>query len=169
MMSEHNQSRNSGQDPPLGNRASSEATTGESSDKRLGKIRRFLGKVKNVTKNISHSKGSHYILTNLDREDASSIPNIKVQDASSGVERCADPQSALRDAKKAVKDMNLLSGPVGSGVCAAQNTSADLEDVYNFQDTYLQPLRIFDNVIGKLTGVHPYAKIALGVLSCASK
>ncbi|KAG2361762.1 hypothetical protein BDR07DRAFT_25502 [Suillus spraguei] len=35
--------------------------------------------------------------------------------------------------------------------------------------TYLEPLKIFDNVIGKLADVHPYAKMALGVLSCAAK
>jgi len=108
------------------------------------------------------------------------------QDAPSGPEQGADPQSALHNAKQAVKGMNLLSKPVESGVSAAQNTPAALEDVYNVQDTYLQPLRIFDKVIGELADVwphsssvwnrtnavsqvHPYAKIALGVLSCASK
>jgi hypothetical protein len=78
-MSEHNQSRNSKQNPPSPpeNLASSEATTGESSvcadddhfsfhsdinsdisfikGRRRGKIRRFLGKVKNATKKISVS------------------------------------------------------------------------------------------------------------------
>jgi hypothetical protein len=77
---------------------------------------------------------------------------VQVQDAS-GVEQGADPQSVLRDAKKAVKGMNLLSGPLGSGLSTAQNAPADLENAYNFQDTYLQPLRMFDNVIGKLADV----------------
>ncbi|KIK35831.1 hypothetical protein CY34DRAFT_16788 [Suillus luteus UH-Slu-Lm8-n1] len=135
------------------------------------KVRRFLTKVKDgLTTKISRSssRSRHPILPNADPEDASLVPNIEVQDAS-GVEQGADPQSVLRDAKKAVKGMNLLSGPLGSGLSAAQNAPADLEDAYNFQDTYLQPLRIFDNVISKLADVHPYAKIALGVLSCASK
>ncbi|KIK34106.1 hypothetical protein CY34DRAFT_38345, partial [Suillus luteus UH-Slu-Lm8-n1] len=35
--------------------------------------------------------------------------------------------------------------------------------------TYLQPLKIFDTVIGKLENVHPYAKLVLGALSAASK
>ncbi|KAG2108716.1 uncharacterized protein F5147DRAFT_576621 [Suillus discolor] len=93
----------------------------------------------------------------------------QVQNTPSGVKQGGDPQSALRDAKKAVKGMNLPSGPVESGASAAQNASGDLEDAYIFQDTYLQPLRIFDDIIGQLADVHPYAKIALGVLSCASK
>lgn len=38
-----------------------------------------------------------------------------------------------------------------------------------FQCTYLVPLRIFDNVIGEITNVHPYAKMAQGVLSWAAK
>jgi hypothetical protein len=77
----------------------------------------------------------------------------QVQVVPSGPEQGADPQLALHNAKQAVKGMNLLSGPVESGVSAAQNAPADLEDVYNFQDTYLRPLRIFDNVIGKLADV----------------
>jgi hypothetical protein len=64
---------------------------------------------------------------------------------------------ALQNAKEAAKGMNLLSGLVGSGVSAAQNVPAILEDAYNVQDTYLQPLRIFDNVIGKLADVWPHS------------
>ncbi|KAG1857504.1 hypothetical protein F4604DRAFT_1197067 [Suillus subluteus] len=117
-MSEQDQSRNSGKNPPPENRAPSEAAAGESSGGRRGKIRRFLGKVKNVTKKISHSKGSRGrdpVLPNVDRGGASSI-----EDTTSGVERRADPKSALEDAIEAVKDMNLLSGPVTSAVSAAQ-------------------------------------------------
>jgi hypothetical protein len=77
---------------------------------------------------------------------------VQAQHAS-GVEQGADQQSLLRDAKEAVKGMNLLSGPSGSGLSAAKNAPANLEDAYNFQDTYLQPLRIFDNVIEKLANV----------------
>ncbi|KAG2029228.1 hypothetical protein BDR03DRAFT_365197 [Suillus americanus] len=76
IMSEHSQSRNSRQNlnPPAENRASSEATTSESSGRRPGKIRRFLGKVKNATKKISHSKdsrGRDSVLANVDCEGTS--------------------------------------------------------------------------------------------------
>ncbi|KIK39900.1 hypothetical protein CY34DRAFT_807748 [Suillus luteus UH-Slu-Lm8-n1] len=171
-MSEHNQSRNLRQDSPPKNRAFSEATAGGSSGRRRGKIHQFLGMVKNATKNISHSNVSRScdpVLQNIDFEGASSISNIKVQHTLSGVEQDVDPQSALQNAKEAVQLMKPPSGHMTSGASTAQNASADLETAFNFQDTYLQPLRIFDSVIGTLADVHPYAKIALGVLSCASK
>ncbi|KAG2096495.1 uncharacterized protein F5147DRAFT_656572 [Suillus discolor] len=145
------------------------------------KFCRFLKKVKDgVTKKISaeiiHKRSnmknlhsSEPVLPNVDHTGALSTPNIKPENTSSDVKQGGDPQSALLDAKKAVKGMNLLSGPVESGASTAQNAPGDLEDAYSFQDTYLQPLRTFDNIIGKLADVHPYAKIALGVLSCASK
>ncbi|KAG2136354.1 uncharacterized protein EDB93DRAFT_1106911 [Suillus bovinus] len=129
------------------------------------KFRRFLRKVQDgVTRKISAEiiqKRSN--INNLRSDEP------EVQDAPSGMEKAADPKSALQRAKEAVKGMKLLSKPVQSAVSTTQNASGDLEDAYNFQDTYLKPLRIFDNVIGKLADVHPYAKIALGILSCASK
>ncbi|KAG1843385.1 hypothetical protein DFJ58DRAFT_39788 [Suillus subalutaceus] len=64
--------------------------------------------------------------------------------------------------------MNPLFGPARSVASAGKNAPAALDDAANVEATYLQPLRIFDTVIGKLTEVHPYAKMALGVLSCAS-
>ncbi|KAG2355056.1 hypothetical protein BDR07DRAFT_1427460 [Suillus spraguei] len=65
--------------------------------------------------------------------------------------------------------MKPLSGHVASAASNTQNASADLDAAYNFQDTYLQLLRIFDRVIETLSGVHPYAKMALSVLSWAAK
>ncbi|KAG2116413.1 uncharacterized protein F5147DRAFT_758077 [Suillus discolor] len=44
-----------------------------------------------------------------------------------------------------------------------------LDNIDSIGTAYLQPLRIFDTVIGTIAEVHPYAKMALGVLSCASK
>ncbi|KAG2343552.1 WD40 repeat-like protein [Suillus weaverae] len=169
-MNEVNHSRDSRPIPPPETHTSGEASAGENLGRRCGKVRRFLGKVKNFPDKISHSKGSRSrepVLPNIDREGASSTPNIT--DAPSGVERCADPQSALQDAKEAAKGMNLLSGRVTSGVSAAQNAPADLEDAYNSEDKYLQPLKIFDSVIGELADLHPYAKVVLGLLSYASK
>ncbi|KAG2104047.1 uncharacterized protein F5147DRAFT_808287 [Suillus discolor] len=106
------------------------------------------------------------VLPNVDHE-GSSIPNIEVQpatiqDASTGVKQGADPQSvdvALRDAYGGA---NALLGPIRSVASAGQNAPAALDDMDSMEATYLQPLRIFDTV-------HPYAKMALGVLSCALK
>ncbi|KAG2094879.1 uncharacterized protein F5147DRAFT_763842, partial [Suillus discolor] len=141
------------------------------------KVRRFLSKVKDgVTKKIprwilNNLRSRKPVLPNVDHKGPSSTPKIKpeVQNAPSGVKQDGDPQSALRDAKKAVKGMKIRSRPVESRAFANQNASGGLEDACSFQDMYLQPLRTFDNIIGKLADVHPYAKIALGVLSCASK
>jgi hypothetical protein len=80
----------------------------------------------------------------------------QVQDAPSGAEQGTDPQLALQNAKQAVRGMNLFSGPVESGVSATQNAPPVLNDAYNVQDTYLQPLKIFDNVIGRLADVWPH-------------
>jgi hypothetical protein len=82
-----------------------------------------------------------------------SLNTSGIQDAPSGAEQRDDPQSALQTAKEAVKLMKPLSGHVTSGASTVENTSADLEAAYNFQDTYLQPLRIFDSVIGTLADV----------------
>ncbi|KAG1841568.1 hypothetical protein DFJ58DRAFT_688642 [Suillus subalutaceus] len=65
--------------------------------------------------------------------------------------------------------MKPLSVHVTSGKSAANNVPADLEGASNFQDRYLQPLRIFDSIIRTLAEVHSYAKLALSVLSWATK
>jgi hypothetical protein len=65
----------------------------------------------------------------------------------------ADLQSTLQNAKEAVKLMKPLSGHVRSGASTAKNAPADLDAAYNFQDKYLQPLKIFDSVIGTLAEV----------------
>jgi len=83
---------NSRQNPPE-NRAFSNTTTAESSGKRRGKIRRFLAK---VTKKISDSRSSDPVLPNADSEGASSIPDIKVQDAPSGPEQGYPPHLSPR-------------------------------------------------------------------------
>ncbi|KAH7903331.1 hypothetical protein BJ138DRAFT_164459, partial [Hygrophoropsis aurantiaca] len=77
--------------------------------------------------------------------------------------------AALEDANETAAHMNRLSSPTKSGAQATQNAPTALDDADNFQSTYLQPLKIFDAVISKISDVHPYAKIALGVLSTASK
>lgn len=124
-----------------------------------------------VQKHSNVSRSCDPVLQNIDFEGASSISNIKVgyllvavlylsilviaqvQHTLSGVEQDVDPQSALQNAKEAVQLMKPPSGHMTSGASTAQNASADLETAFNFQDTYLQPLRIFDSVIGTLADV----------------
>ncbi|KAG2340344.1 WD40 repeat-like protein [Suillus weaverae] len=79
---------------------------------------------------------------------------VHAQDVPSGVEDGAEPESvdtALQAARETTRNIKTL------------------DTVDNFQNTYLEPLRIFDSIIEEITNVHPYTKMALGALSCASK
>ncbi|KAG2362669.1 hypothetical protein BDR07DRAFT_1376320 [Suillus spraguei] len=130
--------------------ASSE-TTRESSHRPRGKVRRFLSKVKDSVKSrTSRSKDSCNFSPVPPNECASSTPNIQVQ---AGVEVEADTRSALRNAQEATKHMHSLSGPVITVASAGQHAQEDLDTADNFQDTYLQPLRIFNTVIGEIANV----------------
>jgi hypothetical protein len=75
------------------------------------------------------------------------------QAAPSGVEVEADTQSALRDAQLAPKRMHLLSGRAISVASHGQDAQSDLNAVVNVEDTYFEPLRIFDQVIEKIADV----------------
>jgi hypothetical protein len=66
------------------------------------------------------------------------------------MERSTELQLALREANDTAENMGLLSGPAISGVSAAKDGPAALEDAYN---KYLQPLRIFNDIIGRLADV----------------
>ena len=75
-----------------------------------------------------------------------------------GVEKDADPQSAgtaIQDARDTADRMNTLSGPARTVVSTGQNAPAALDTADNIVATYLQPLRIFDTVIGKVAEVGP--------------
>ncbi|KAG1744050.1 uncharacterized protein EDB91DRAFT_208886 [Suillus paluster] len=101
-------------------------------------------------------------------------PASKVKATPSGVEETSGPQSAdadirdareavelrdaheaaeIRDAHEAAERMRLLGGHTTSVVSAGQNAPADLTATYDFQTTYLQPLKIFDAAIEKLGNV----------------
>ncbi|KAG2029149.1 hypothetical protein BDR03DRAFT_1096314 [Suillus americanus] len=104
-------------------------------------------------------------------QEASGGPTSKVQAAPSGVE-IPDPQSVdagLRDAREGMESMRLLGKHSTAVASTAKDGPKDLDAADNFQTTYLQPLRVFDTVIGDLANVHPYAKVVLSVLSTASK
>jgi hypothetical protein len=60
------------------------------------------------------------------------------------MEEGPDPQSVIAAPPAAREAARVLLEP-------AQNTPADLDDAYDFQDTYLKPLRIFDStVVGEI-------------------
>jgi hypothetical protein len=49
--------------------------------------------------------------------------------------------------------MHPLSGPAITVASAGQDAQENLEAAGNFQDTYLKPLRVFDDVIGRIADV----------------
>jgi hypothetical protein len=77
----------------------------------------------------------------------------QVQTAPSGAKEEADTQLALRGAQQAAKRMHPLSEPAITVASAGQDAQADLNAADDFQDTYLKPLRIFDDVIGEIADV----------------
>ncbi|KAG2087911.1 uncharacterized protein F5147DRAFT_789725 [Suillus discolor] len=153
-MSNINQS-NGSSPVPLDTTAVARGSSGQPPNK----VHRFLSKVKDgVTKKIHRSKN----LCSCD----------PVQDTSAVVQQVPDPKSvnkALQDAGHGADQMKSLWGHVRPVLSAGENGPAALDDVDSIETTYLQPLRTFDTVIGTIAEVHPYAKMALGVLSCASK
>ncbi|KAG2361890.1 hypothetical protein BDR07DRAFT_1376904 [Suillus spraguei] len=71
------------------------------------------------------------------------------------VEVEAPIRSALKDAQQAAERILPFSGPMSTAVSVGQNAQADLDldTADTFQDTCLKPLRMFDDVIGKIADV----------------
>ncbi|KAG1848541.1 hypothetical protein DFJ58DRAFT_467239 [Suillus subalutaceus] len=115
---------------------------------------------------ISRSKDSPSRSSVPPNERASSI---SVHVAPSGLEMEVDTQSALQDTQEAVQHMHSLPRPAKTVVSHLQEAQEDLDAADICQDIYLELLRVFDAVIGEIADVHPHAKIALGMLSCAAK
>jgi hypothetical protein len=83
----------------------------------------------------------------------------QAQIAPSGVEVEVDIPSELRDAQQAARRMHPLSGPAITVASVGQDAQVDLDTADNFQNTYLEPLRIFDAVIGKIADVWTFLSI----------
>ncbi|KAG2048416.1 hypothetical protein BDR06DRAFT_999676 [Suillus hirtellus] len=96
----------------------------------------------------------------------------QVQAVPSGKEEGPDTQSVdaeLQGACDSAQSMVLLGKHMTSVASAADNAPAGLDATGDFETTYLQPLKIIDGIPEKIADIHPYAKMALGVLSAASK
>ncbi|KAG2054991.1 hypothetical protein BDR06DRAFT_971091 [Suillus hirtellus] len=159
-----------GADPPLAPREANEAAKGMNVP---GPVIPGVSTAQNTPTDLKDACFADIVHKRSDSNDSRNrdpvLPNVDCEGCSLDEKQGTDPQSALREANEAAKGMNTLSGRVTSGFSAAQNAPADLADACKFGDTYLQPLRIFDSVIGKLADVHPYVKMTLGLLSSASK
>ncbi|KAG1789927.1 uncharacterized protein HD556DRAFT_750281 [Suillus plorans] len=67
------------------------------------------------------------------------------------------------------QNMRSLGKHATSMTSAVENAPADLTAADNFEMKYLQRLKIIDGALKKIADVHPYTKMALGMLSAASK
>ncbi|KAG6330760.1 hypothetical protein ID866_8329 [Astraeus odoratus] len=76
---------------------------------------------------------------------------------------------ALEDAKSGIEQVQGIPGMAKryTNVVGAANNTMQQFDTFNA--TYLQPLQTFNTVVKNISHVHPYAKMALGVLSWASE
>ncbi|KAG2141160.1 uncharacterized protein EDB93DRAFT_1338661 [Suillus bovinus] len=105
-------------------------------------------------------------------QGTSGEPTSKGADKLSSIEEIPGSKlvgDELQHAHQAVEHMDTVGGHAKSVASVPNKAQAGLAAMDNFQTTYLQPLKIFDTVIGTLSNVHPYAKMALGILSAAAK
>ncbi|KAG2104349.1 uncharacterized protein F5147DRAFT_807845 [Suillus discolor] len=99
-------------------------------------------------------------------------PASQVQAGPSREEEGTDTQlvgAELQAACDSAQSMRVPGKHATSAASAAGNAPAGLAAAADFEKTYLQPLKIIDGVLDKIADLHPYAKMALGVLSAASK
>ncbi|KAG1819391.1 hypothetical protein DFJ58DRAFT_739431 [Suillus subalutaceus] len=112
------------------------------------------------------------ILSDSENQGLSGEPASQVQATASGKEEGPNPQlvdAELQGARDGAQSMGLLGRHATSMASAVSNAPADLAAADDFEATYLEPLKVIDAVLEKIADVHPYAKMALGVLSAASK
>ncbi|KAG6329902.1 hypothetical protein ID866_9185, partial [Astraeus odoratus] len=76
-------------------------------------------------------------------------------------------QAGIDSAQADVSQMRNISGAdnVASGLTVANSALNDIDTVI----PCLQPLKVFDSIINKISDIHPYAKLALSVLSAAAQ
>ncbi|KAG2131616.1 uncharacterized protein EDB93DRAFT_1108078 [Suillus bovinus] len=154
-----------------------EATIPESSSQPSSRVKQGTWKfAKKITKKLSKrfkcSRKRIPAIQNVERQGASSSENIQVLDVPSGIEETPGPKSVgaeLHGAHEALEHVKTPWRPAQPVISAVNTAPAGLTAVDNFQTNYLQPLKIFDTAIDKIADVHPYAKMALGVLSAAAK
>ncbi|KIK21039.1 hypothetical protein PISMIDRAFT_681748 [Pisolithus microcarpus 441] len=79
------------------------------------------------------------------------------------------PLPGVDDAARAFNTMHPMSRLGEGAVNLINDTNAAFTDIQNIADTYLKPLEIFNEVVTTLAKIHPYAQIALGILTAASQ
>ncbi|KAI5990660.1 hypothetical protein EDD15DRAFT_2578411 [Pisolithus albus] len=106
---------------------------------------------------------------------ADSKPPLVIQNGSAqGPIGQAEPitvQDAGGDVDAAQQAFKIIAPVPSSGEIAVNiigQADMAVTNLQNLSDTYLRPLQVFNNVVTTLANVHPYAQIALGILTAAS-
>ncbi|KAI6139910.1 hypothetical protein EDD17DRAFT_332809 [Pisolithus thermaeus] len=77
--------------------------------------------------------------------------------------------SGVDDAAQAFSNIDPLSHLGGRAVNIVTNANTAFTDIQNTTDVYLKPFRVFNEVVTTLSKVHPYAQVALGILTAVSQ
>ncbi|KIO01540.1 hypothetical protein M404DRAFT_28573 [Pisolithus tinctorius Marx 270] len=85
-----------------------------------------------------------------------------------------DPEPALAGddldvARQVFESMKPIPRAGEIAVNTVAQASTAVAELQNLSSTYLQPLKMFNNVVTTIANVHPYAQIALGILTAASQ
>ncbi|KAG2028288.1 hypothetical protein BDR03DRAFT_1020012, partial [Suillus americanus] len=77
-------------------------------------------------------------------------------------------KATLANAKADFDEIRNVSGMIQNAASASDN-SQSISDTIDTFSPILKPLKVFNSVAAKLAEVHPYAKVALSIFTCASK
>ncbi|KAG2337953.1 WD40 repeat-like protein [Suillus weaverae] len=98
-------------------------------------------------------------------------PNREQSSNSGIVEAHLDPKFVNEKINNATKD---LAGTnqvqtIAQNTSSAANNLQSVSDTINSFSAFLRPLKAFNSVANEIANVHPYAKVALSIFTCASK
>ncbi|KAG2340093.1 WD40 repeat-like protein [Suillus weaverae] len=77
-------------------------------------------------------------------------------------------KATLANAKAGLEGIRHVSGMVENAALASDNLQS-VSDTIDMFSTILGPLKVFNSIATGLADVHPYAKVALSIFTCASK
>ncbi|KAI5994162.1 hypothetical protein EDD15DRAFT_2435173 [Pisolithus albus] len=158
------------QSPPISGNNASDA--GQSGHGLKGKLVAMKGRLALFHHGQSSSSAPPIASGSVQRDPQP--PEIVQGDGAQGLIGQAEPialQDAGGDVDAAQQAFNRIVPVPRTGEIAVKVVGqADMAvtSVQNLSDTYLRPLKVFNNVVTTLANVHPYAQIALGILTAAS-
>ncbi|KIN95169.1 hypothetical protein M404DRAFT_331402, partial [Pisolithus tinctorius Marx 270] len=77
--------------------------------------------------------------------------------------------SEVDAAQQALYAMTPILGVGQTATELVEQANTAVASIQNFSNTYLQPLKTFNSVVTTIAQVHPYAQIALGILTAAAQ